>query len=232
MEEFEKLGRDQFLQRYGFGRARDYEVVHDGKRYDSKAILGVAHGHQHPSLGPLTSSDFSGGQPTVSKLTEIGFDVVRINPPDGVGDRTGARLARFLELYPAAREVPFTGEHEACEALRAAATALGERLRTTLPQAKVKPSVGQGNWARVPWIALLDARETDSTQHGTYPVILIPENLDGVYLTLAQGVTELKQQRGRRGAYDEMRRRADGLRPALSSLLERGYELDGDVRLG
>ena len=59
--------------------------------------------------------------------------------------------------------------------------------------------MGQGNWARVPWIAVLDPRETDSTQHGTYPVILIPESLDGVYLTLAQGVTELKQQLGRPG---------------------------------
>jgi MoxR-like ATPase len=232
MEEFDTLGRDEFLRRHSFGPARDYEVVHDGKRYDSKAIVGAAHGHQHPSLGPLKSSDFSGGQPTISKLTELGFDVVRIDHSDAGGDPTGARLARFLELYPEARQVPFTGEHEACEALRAAAAALGERLKTTLPQAKVKPSVGQGNWARVPWIAVLDARETESTQYGTYPVILIPENLDGVYMTLAQGVTELKQQRGRRGAYDEMRRRADVLRPTLTSLLGDEFEFGGDVNLG
>ena len=232
MEEFDSLGRDQFLKRYGFGRARDYEVVHDGGRYDSKAIVGAAHGHQHPSLGPLESSDFSGGQPTSSKLRELGFDVEQIDHSTDTGDRTGARLERFVELYPAARQVPFTGEHEACEALRAAASALGERLRTALPQAKVKPSVGQGNWARVPWIAVLDARETDTTQRGTYPVILIPESLDGVYLTLAQGVTELKQQLGRRGAYDEMHRRADVLRPTLTTLLERGFEFNGDVDLG
>jgi hypothetical protein len=113
MEEFDSLGRDQFLQRYGFGRARDYEVVHDGGRYDSKAIVGAAHGHQHPSLGPLRSSDFSGGQPTISKLTELGFDIEQIDHSTDMGDRTGARLERFLELYPAARQVPFTGEHEA-----------------------------------------------------------------------------------------------------------------------
>jgi MoxR-like ATPase len=232
MEEFDSLGRDQFLQRYGFGRARDYEVVHDGGRYDSKAIVGAAHGHQHPSLGPLSAGDFSGGQPTINKLRELGFDVVQIDRPEVGGDRTRASLTRFLDLYPAARQVPFTGEHEACDALRAAATALGERLRTVLPQAKVKPSVGQGNWARVPWIAVLDARETGTTRRGTYPVILIPESLDGIYLTLAQGVTELKQQRGRRGAYEEMHRRADVVRPALTSLLERGFEFSGEVNLG
>jgi hypothetical protein len=42
MREFESLGRDEFLRRYGFGRSRDYELVHDGKRYDSKAIVGAA----------------------------------------------------------------------------------------------------------------------------------------------------------------------------------------------
>jgi hypothetical protein len=232
MQEFDKLGRDEFLERYGFGRAQDYEVVHDGKRYDSKAIVGAAHGHQHPALGPLRASDFTGGRPTISKLTELGFDVVRVDGQEASGDRTGARLARFLELYGSARQEPFSAEHEAYEALRTAATALAERLRTTLSQAKVKPSVGQGNWARVPWIAVLDRRETDTTQHGTYPVILIPENLDGVYLTLAQGVTELKQQGGRRGAYEEMRRRAKVLRPRLTSLLERGFKFKGDVQLG
>ncbi len=232
MDEFNTLGRAGFLQHYGFGQARDYEVTFDGKRYDSKAIVGAAHGHQHPSLGPLKSGDFSGGEPTISKLRELGFDVVQIDHSDRPANRTGAQLERFLQLYPAARQVAFTGDHEACEALRAAATALAERLRTTLPQARIKHSVGQGNWARVPWIAVLDARETDSTQHGTYPVILIPENLDGIYMTLAQGVTDLKQERGRRGAYDEMRRRADLLRPSLTTLLERGFELGGDVILG
>jgi hypothetical protein len=35
---------------------------------------------------------------------------------------------------------------------------------------KVKWSMGQGNWAKVPWIALLDERETDTTQRGVYCV--------------------------------------------------------------
>jgi hypothetical protein len=232
MREFESLGRNEFLRRYGFGRSRDYELVHDGKRYDSKAIVGAAYGHQHPELGPLSSGDLSGGRPTINKLKELGFDVIRVEESEAQGDRTAARLARFLELYASARQERFSGEHEAWEALRSAGVALGERLAAILPQAKVRPSVGQGNWAKVPWIAVLDARETDSTQRGTYPVILIPEDLSGVYLTLAQGVTELKRQLGRRAAYDEMRRRAEVLRPSLTELVEHGFDLDGDVQLG
>ena len=37
LDEFDKLGRDAFLARYGFGPARSYFLIHDGKSYDSKA---------------------------------------------------------------------------------------------------------------------------------------------------------------------------------------------------
>ena len=42
-------GRHAFLARYGFGPAKEWVLVHGGKRYDSKAIVGAAHGFQHPS---------------------------------------------------------------------------------------------------------------------------------------------------------------------------------------
>ena len=76
VEEFNHLGRDAFLEKYGFGHARQYFLDHDGRLYDSKAIVGLAHGFEFPSAGPLKSSDFSGGQATVKrKLEELGFAV-------------------------------------------------------------------------------------------------------------------------------------------------------------
>jgi hypothetical protein len=42
--EYDRLGQDEFLSRHGFDRARSYLLIHDGKAYDSKAIVGVAHG--------------------------------------------------------------------------------------------------------------------------------------------------------------------------------------------
>jgi hypothetical protein len=77
VEEFDALGREAFLARYGFGEARQYFLVVDGKSYDSKAILGAAHGFQFPEEGPLRASDFSGGDATVkAKLTALGFAVM------------------------------------------------------------------------------------------------------------------------------------------------------------
>ena len=58
MEEYRRLGRDEFLNRYNFGRAKSRWVVHQGRSYDAKAIVGVAHGYARRDLGPL-----SGGNP-------------------------------------------------------------------------------------------------------------------------------------------------------------------------
>jgi hypothetical protein len=56
--EYDRLGQDRFLEKYGFGVARSYWLVIDGKTYDSKAIVGAAHGFlpgQEP-LAPTTSA--------------------------------------------------------------------------------------------------------------------------------------------------------------------------------
>ncbi len=71
--EYDRLGQDEFLRRYGFDRARQYVLVHDGKRYDSKAIAVVAHGFL-PGRTALTSDEFSGGKATVGRLLgRLGF---------------------------------------------------------------------------------------------------------------------------------------------------------------
>jgi hypothetical protein len=78
--ECDRLGRDAFLAKYGFGRARRYFLDHGSREYDSKAIVGVAHGFQYPAKGPLGPHDFSGGDLTVrSKLQQLGFRV-RVTP--------------------------------------------------------------------------------------------------------------------------------------------------------
>jgi hypothetical protein len=76
MDEFDRIGRDNFLRKYDFGPSRAYFVRRDGKYYDSKAIVGAAHGYQYPQKGQLRAEDFSGGENTVrSRLEALGFPV-------------------------------------------------------------------------------------------------------------------------------------------------------------
>lgn len=78
LEEFVSLGRDAFLAKYKFGKARDFFVVHPatGTLCDSKAVVGAAYGLQFPEEGPLPADAFSGGLATVVKiLRSLGFEL-------------------------------------------------------------------------------------------------------------------------------------------------------------
>ena len=119
-----------------------------------------------------------------------------------------------------ARNETFGGDHEATHLLKQAARGIAQALPPQLAGARVRPSVGQGNWAASPWIAVLDPRITTTTQEGVYPVLLIREDLTGLYVTIAQGVTKLKRERGQasvRRASPASRRAS----PHLSSLTAR-----------
>ena len=87
--EYDRLGQDEFLDKYGFDRARSYLLVHNGKAYDSKAVVGVAHGFL-PGQQALAARDFSGGEATVGRLLRgLGFTVQ-------VGELTAGRLVNLL----------------------------------------------------------------------------------------------------------------------------------------
>ncbi|WP_213471074.1 MrcB family domain-containing protein [Paenibacillus dendritiformis] len=82
-------------------------------------------------------------------------------------------------------------------------------------QLKVYGSVGQGNWATVPWIAIMDNRVTTSTQRGEYIVYLFSEDMSSVYLTFNQGVTAPKNEKGKSEAYKYLRHKVEKLREYL-----------------
>ena len=95
----------------------------------------------------------------------------------------------------------------------------------------VKFSCGQGNWAAIPWVAIMDKRETTSTMRGTYIVLLFGESGEGCHLKLAQGVTDLKDQYGQTQAIKLLKDKADKVR-AIYDVSEVGsFDLSGDPRL-
>ncbi|MEU0457490.1 HNH endonuclease [Streptomyces sp. NPDC006129] len=59
LAEYDELTRDVFLDTYGYGKASKYLLLHEGREYDSKAVAGVAHKHQHGR--PLTNDELIGG---------------------------------------------------------------------------------------------------------------------------------------------------------------------------
>ena len=79
VQENEEIGQATFLDKYHFGPSRSYQLLIEGRSYDSKAILGAAHGHATGS--PLSSRDFSGGSGysgAASVLQRLGFEVAKM----------------------------------------------------------------------------------------------------------------------------------------------------------
>src|SRR4051794_22017216 len=84
MDEFDGLGREAFLEKYGFGPAKEYVAIRDGTRYDAKALYGVAYGIENPEEGPLRTNQFTGGEGTVvRRLQALGFEVRRLSAGTG-----------------------------------------------------------------------------------------------------------------------------------------------------
>ena len=74
--EFDLIGRNAFLEKYGFGRSKAFWIVYEGNRYDSKAIAGAAYGYEFPDRGPLPNDTFSGGEQGVADtLRALGFSI-------------------------------------------------------------------------------------------------------------------------------------------------------------
>ena len=100
------------------------------------------------------------------------------------------------------------------------------------PDLLVNISVGLGNWAAVPWIALLNTRITQTTQEGIYVVFLIARELDRIFHTLNQGTANLVKELGQREAQKRMVDVATKTRPLISDLTTAGFLLDNEINLG
>lgn len=71
LDEFDRLGRSTFLDKYGYGEARDYFLVTDRGRYDSKAIFAAAYEAQHGVA--VANDEISGGKSSAARrLQELG----------------------------------------------------------------------------------------------------------------------------------------------------------------
>src|SRR5919107_5658771 len=106
-----------------------------------------------------------------------------------------AALTHLLEEYPNATKQPFAGNPVA-EFVRRVVPEAIEAVVGDNHRYLVRGSAGQGNWARVPWVAVFDRLITDTAQDGYYVVYLVKEDFSGIYLSLNQGVTTIKEQYG------------------------------------
>lgn len=106
-----------------------------------------------------------------------------------------AALNLFLEEYPQALEERFAG-HAVADFIRNEVPSAVRDVLDVGDRYLVHGSPGQGNWAKVPWVAIYDRFITESAQDGFYLVYLVREDFSGAYLSLNQGVTTVRKVYG------------------------------------
>jgi hypothetical protein len=74
IQEYDRLGPDQFFSAHGFAPTTTYDLVLDKRRYPPTAILGTA--YEFATGQRLTSGDFEGGKTgAVKVLGKLGFTI-------------------------------------------------------------------------------------------------------------------------------------------------------------
>ena len=144
-----------------------------------------------------------------------------------------ALIQSILRQYPLARaNSRFSGEHEVYQLFAQLRDKFAELdCIINNPNLSVRFSCGQGNWAAIPWLAILDNRETTSTQRGAYVVLLFGERGEGCHLKLAQGVTDLKNELGLTASIAQLKTQANSIRTLFTSDDYLDFDVSGDPRL-
>jgi len=74
IQEYDRLGPEQFFAEHGFGPTTTYELVLDKRRYPPKAVLGAA--YEFATGKQLGSGDFEGGKTgAVRVLGKLGLSI-------------------------------------------------------------------------------------------------------------------------------------------------------------
>ncbi len=144
-------------------------------------------------------------------------------------DKMRKAIDKFLNGYLAAKETTFAGHP------------FGTFVRNELPNTiyntglvdtekyLVTGSVGQGNWAAVPWVCIFDREITTSATKGVYIVYLLSKDGKSLYLTFNQGCTEIRKNNSKIVTIRIMREKASEIASRINS---RGFRSDEDINLG
>ncbi|MEN6592507.1 MAG: DUF3578 domain-containing protein, partial [Methanobacterium sp.] len=96
---------------------------------------------------------------------------------------------------------------------------------------KFTGSAGQGNWTHSPWVAVFNKTITESAQNGYYIVYLFREDMEGVYLSLNQGMTDIKNQTSNSETKEILKSRASDFRHKLQGKLSEEFLEEIDLHV-
>jgi len=168
-------------------QSNTYDLHFEGKKYPPILILSEA--NKLKGGKELLLSDFGNSTAKAFKILENnGFEVIRKS-----GDDLTQLLKAFQTQYPKDKEGQFSKNLASYQIL---VNDIPSYIRDRFDlgkEYKVTGSVGAGNFARYPWVAIFHRKITSQATKGYYIGMLFTDDLQEMYLTLNQGSTTQSQ---------------------------------------
>lgn len=172
------------------------------------------------------------GELTFKCYPEINVD--SINEASAVATNSGVMslnsvVSKILNEYVPAKKETFAGHQ------------MGSFFRTDIPLAiygtgivssgpyLITGSVGQGNWAMIPWVCIFDRKITNTATRGIYIVYLLSKDGNSLYLSFNQGCTDIRKNNSKKDTIRIMHEKAEAIRKQIDN---RGFHADNDAKLG
>lgn len=160
---------------------------------------------------------------------KLSFYYSKIDPQKQVNGKMQEMINKILNEYVACKKQTFAGH------------SMGSFFRNEIPSGiyntgivdskdyLITGSVGQGNWATVPWVCIFDRAITTSATKGVYIVYLLAKDGNTLYLTFNQGCTKIREKNSKKDTIKIMRQNAAQIAAKIDS---RGFATDEDINLG
>lgn len=143
-------------------------------------------------------------------------------------------ISNYIELvlknYNNAQKQKFTG-HSLARVIRRDFPEYLKNLTDNPDNYTFVGSPGRGMWTFSPWVGVLNKKVTTSVQSGFYIVYLFKEDMEGVYLSLNQGMRKILEKNSDEETINILRSRASDFRNRLNNRLTKELleEIDLDV---
>jgi len=189
LDEWDQIGREQFLRRHQANPARKFFIRRHGRRYDAIAIL-VAALRSLPGFEALTAADVPADARHVrDPLVEKGMEILAGAELQQIKNAIEQVLALQVKYTPG----PSQAMTERGRQLVILENELSQWMQSSSIVDDHQSSNGAGNHARVPWVRVNDASLSPNARTGWYIVILFAADGSAAYLSLNQGTSRLKK---------------------------------------
>lgn len=183
LDEWDSIGREEFLQKYEASPARKFFIRRQGRRYDAIAVLFAALRTQ-PGFTAISLRDFPADARHVrDPLNDLGVEVI-----------SGEQMTKLQSLIEQVLQLqPKFQKRRSPEMLRRGQllldirNELSEYIQTSSVADNCEVGNGKGFFAFIPWVRIHDQGNSPDPKSGWYVVLLFAADGSSVYWSLNQG---------------------------------------------